>query len=1388
MRIHRTAPALSVAIVTLLLAMPILSVSGPAAAQDASPVVVDQPVATDVPATDEAETLPTETQDTTPETIEPSAPAATEPTAVAPATVTPGSGTTGDDAFSAAASLDASYVLDRAFYELPRAGTLPGTLTITILNVVTNRSAVVAPSTSRWGATATGTAPGAGVTCTTSQAGGSFTVTFSGPAGGTCTVSFSLAVTDPSADPGGTEKLNVSDTVLGGTSATIIDLGPLPPTSPPTNTPTATATATSTPYPTGTITFACPPMPDAAHQPVTYHVALDNPSISWSASVVTINGAVPPAGSISPASVYSGSDPLDGSFTYAPGTPIASPVTWQLSWYVSDPRDPVTQLQITTLTCPGFVATDTPTATATNTLTSTPTDTPTSQPTHTPTNTPTATATVTDTSTAVPSGTPTATATHSPTATPPANGFTLNGQNGDITVSVPGTVTVVVDPGIIVNVYDNLVFCGIGNLPGDFLLGPTTKTYYADSPNSLVFRAFKDGDPVSPCRTATFVTPTPTPENWTPSPTPTPIPLVLSLNFIQGDVTVAVNTSVLVQATGGDTSHVVIDRWNGGGCQGAPSSTSPGDGFFWGSATVATYAFQARDTADPSRVTACLVARWSASLTPTPTNTPAGPQNQAIALSPESASSLAGGSAAFTMTASGTANSTSTLIYIDAPTLPFGASGPSVSCTPTGTTCSTNPWTGTTGTYVDVTLGTTPGQAFSVSVTVTYPIPGDAAPTTTYPVTAYFYDETTSSMGASAGATIVVSDGTAATETPTVTPTESPASPPTATATSTPTPIPANTSTATPTATNTSIPTSTPTETQTNTPTATATNTPTVMPTDTPTSTPTNTPTHTPTNTPTDTPTNTPPPGTTGYTFDQPTYYLPDDGSFTAKLTITVNGVISAREVDVLPTAGYARVSSASAEGTDGVSCAITSTSEWVILSLSSSGSGTCTITSSWSALATHPAQDRLDASEAGTLKTSATIVFAEAPAATMTASSTPTATATTAATNTPTDIPVETATTTSTATDTPTNTPASTPTDAPAPGVAYTLDQQTYYLPEDGTFTAVLTISITGAIDEPRYGFMQVLPDISSSVASASATDLVSCAITKQTGTVVFTFSSTGSGSCTITSSWYATAPANPEVSEWLDVEEIIFGKPATQTNAPIIRGDAPTATATNTPTNTPTGVPTTTPTDTPTATATNTPTATATNTAVPTSTPTDTPTSTPTATETSTPTNTATATEVPATSTATATATATNAPTSTPTAMATNTPTATTTPTRMPTNTPTRTPTSTPTNTPTSAPTSTPPPTATATTRPTVTPITFPTHTPARTPNATVAVTLTPAGTPGPISGLPNTGDGPGPSAGGPFPPVAWATIAALFMLGSWAAWRGRGSRRRRSVHRSG
>ncbi|MGC4193249.1 MAG: hypothetical protein QM589_19045 [Thermomicrobiales bacterium] len=427
-------------------------------------------------------------------------------------------------------------------------------------------------------------------------------------------------------------------------------------------------------------------------------------------------------------------------------------------------------------------------------------------------------------------------------------GFTLNGESGNVTVVLPDPVTLTVDADYFVSVYTNPL-CVIGTR---IHLGPTTDQIYSNGHGQLWFRSTHDDLPSSDCRMVTFVSPTPTPENWTPSPTSTPIPLVLSLNFTQGNVVVPVGSSVLVQATGGNTNSVVLDRWGGGACQGSPTSTYPGDGVFWGSYTEATYAFRARDTANPARVSACLVARWSASVVVTPTNTPPGPGDQAITLGPGSASALPGDSTTFTVTASGIAGQSTTLVYIDT-TLPYVASGTSASCSATGATCSAQAWGTTTATFVDVVLDTTPGQAFSASITVTYTIPDAAAPGTTYPVTAYFFDEATESQGATAEAAIVVADGvpsTTATPTHTAVPTE------TSTATATIPPA----STVTSTSTETAIPTSTPTQTPTNTPTATATEPPTTtaLPTETSASTATPTETATATYTPTVSPTRTP--------------------------------------------------------------------------------------------------------------------------------------------------------------------------------------------------------------------------------------------------------------------------------------------------------------------------------------------------------------------------------------------------------------------------------------------------------------------------------------------------------------------------------------------------
>ena len=113
MRVSRYGAILTAFVLILTLVRPAI---GPAVAQDASPVVVDQPVATDVPVTQEPETAPAEIPDTATGTTEPSATA--EPTSTAAPT------------FEAAAGT-ASYAFDQPTYDVPADGSLISTLTIT---------------------------------------------------------------------------------------------------------------------------------------------------------------------------------------------------------------------------------------------------------------------------------------------------------------------------------------------------------------------------------------------------------------------------------------------------------------------------------------------------------------------------------------------------------------------------------------------------------------------------------------------------------------------------------------------------------------------------------------------------------------------------------------------------------------------------------------------------------------------------------------------------------------------------------------------------------------------------------------------------------------------------------------------------------------------------------------------------------------------------------------------------------------------------------------------------------------------------------------------------------------------------------------------------------
>ena len=226
------------------------------------------------------------------------------------------------------------------------------------------------------------------------------------------------------------------------------------------------------------------------------------------------------------------------------------------------------------------------------------------------------------------------------------------------------------------------------------------------------------------------------------------------------------------------------------------------------------------------------------------------------------------------------------------------------------------------------------------------------------------------------------------------------------------------------------------------------------------------------------------------------------------------------------------------------------------------------------------------------------------------------------------------------------------TPTDAAviaadAGTTSFAFDQDTYYLPDGGSFTSVLTVTVTGSIDNRTVNVAPTFPietgypeaGIGPLSWSSTASGDVSCTASKIFDYVSTPLSATGSGTCVITATWSRVKPGPDDIG--LGAIEILYpdgGAAAyTRASAAIVFGIAPTVTATMIPTNTPTNTPTDTPTATPTATAT------ATNT--PTATPTNTPTATPTNTPTSTPTNTVVPTSTP-------TSTPTNSPTHQPTA----------------------------------------------------------------------------------------------------------------------------------------
>jgi hypothetical protein len=191
----------------------------------------------------------------------------------------------------------------------------------------------------------------------------------------------------------------------------------------------------------------------------------------------------------------------------------------------------------------------------------------------------------------------------------------------------------------------------------------------------------------------------------------------------------------------------------------------------------------------------------------------------------------------------------------------------------------------------------------------------------------------------------------------------------------------------------------------------------------------------------------------------------------------------------------------------------------------------------------------------------------------------------------------------------------ASEPVQAAAGTTTFALDQATYLLPRSGSFTAVLTITVDGAISARGVTITEDLPgrEILSSSATAGATGQVSCSIVQGWGYVVANLSSTGVGTCTITSTWYLYVPIPPEDVDPIHLMalEVIGTSGYLRASAVIVVADDPSPTPTSTPTDTPTATPTTTPTATPPATTPETPTERPTNTParIPTNTPPDVP-----------------------------------------------------------------------------------------------------------------------------------------------------------------------------------
>ncbi len=252
----------------------------------------------------------------------------------------------------------------------------------------------------------------------------------------------------------------------------------------------------------------------------------------------------------------------------------------------------------------------------------------------------------------------------------------------------------------------------------------------------------------------------------------------------------------------------------------------------------------------PSAGPACVgvdILAPTATITPTPTNTPVTPTATNTPFTPS----------VTPVTPSVTSTKTSTPTPTSTPVTPTN--------TPTNTSTATPTNTPVTPTNTPTNTPTATPTNTPVTPTNT-PVPTATDTPTNTPTSTP--TDTTTPTPTNTPVTPTNTPVPTATDTPTntatATPTDTPTNTPTPTATNTPvTPTNTPTNTPTPTATNTPVtPTNTPTDTPTNTPTPTATNTP-VTPTNTPTDTPTNTPTPTATNTPvtpTDTPTNTPTP------------------------------------------------------------------------------------------------------------------------------------------------------------------------------------------------------------------------------------------------------------------------------------------------------------------------------------------------------------------------------------------------------------------------------------------------------------------------------------------------------------------------------------------------